>query len=374
MKKVLSVVLASAMALSLTACGGGDKPAETTAAPETTTAAAKEEATEAAKEETKEEAKEAAAEPAADLKGKLMGVVTPAADHGFTAESIQHCEAEVKQLAEKYGFDYKFMTAAESGEQSNAVETILGLNPDVMILWPVTGDELRSSAQSVQDAGVPLIIYDRLIEGFEPTSWIMGDNDAIGEGAGEYFSEYFKDDLAAGEVGILEFKGDSSTVPMQRSNGFWKTANPNFNKIQEFSTDWSQQIAMEQMESFLNTKSVEEIESVKAIFTHDDEIVFGIVEALKNYSGPAKINIKLISGVSGGEGFMDLFENSGLEGIDFMTYTFSPSMVRDAVGLGLKVLQGETLDASYLIPTEMIDKTDYKEYMNSDIYKIRYSL
>ena len=63
------------------------------------------------------------------------------------------------------------------------------------------------------------------------------------------------------------------------------------------------------------------------------------MEALKNYNGPANINIKLISGVSGGEGFMDLFENSGLEGIDFMTYTFSPSMVRDAVGLGLKVLR-----------------------------------
>ena len=367
MKKVLAVVLASAMAMSLTACSS-QKPAETAAA---SVAETKAETTEAAGEETK--APEAG-EEVTDLKGKMMGVVTPAADHGFTAESIQHCEAEVKMLAEKYGFEYKFMTAAESGEQSNAVETILGMNPDVMVLWPVTGDELRSSAQQVQDAGVPLIIYDRLIEGFEPTSWIMGDNDAIGEGAGEYFSEYFKDELAAGEVGLLEFKGDSSTVPMQRSNGFWKTADSNFKKIQEFSTDWSQQKAMEQMEDFLNTKSVEEIESVQAIFTHDDEIVFGIVEALKNYTGPAKLNIKLISGVSAGEGFMKLFEDSGLEGIDFMTYTFSPSMVRDAVDLGLDVLEGKTLEPSYLIPTEMIDKNNYKEYMESDLYKIRYSL
>lgn len=367
MKKALALVLASAMVFSLAACSGS-KPAETTAAPATegTTAAPAAETTTAAVEETTGKA--------ADLKGKMIGVVTPAADHGFTAESIQHCEAEVKKLAAEYGFEYKFMTAAESGEQSNAVETILGMNPDVMVLWPVTGDELRSAAQNVQDAGVPLIIYDRLIEDFEPTSWIMGDNDAIGEGAGEYFNDYFKEDLAAGKVGLLEFKGDSSTVPMQRSNGFWKTADENFNKVQEFSTDWSQQIAMEQMESFLNTKSVEEIESVKAIFTHDDEIVFGIVEALKNYSGPATINIKLISGVSAGEGFMDLYDNSGLEGIDFMTYTFSPSMVRDAVGLGLNVLMGETLESSYLIPTEMIDKTNYKGYMESDIYKIRYSL
>lgn len=369
MKKVLAVVMASAMAMSLAACGSS-KTAETPAA---TTVA---ETTTAAPVETKAEAETttAAAAEVTDLKGKMIGVVTPSADHGFTAESIKHCEAEVKELAAKYGFEYKFMTAAESGEQSNAVETILGLKPDAMILWPVTGDELRSSAQQVQDAGIPLIIYDRLIEGFEPTSWIMGDNDTIGEDAGQYFSNYFKDDLAAGEVGMLEFKGDSSTVPMQRSNGFWKTADKNFKKIQEFSTDWSQQKAMEQMEGFLNTKSVEEIESVKAIFTHDDEIVFGIVEALKNYSGPAKLNIKLISGVSAGEGFMKLIEDSGLEGIDFMAYTFSPSMVRDAVKLGVDVLQGKTLEKSYLIPTEMIDKTNYKEYMESDIYKIRYSL
>ncbi|MFT4104192.1 MAG: substrate-binding domain-containing protein [Lacrimispora sp.] len=366
MRKAIAAVMASVMVLSMAACGGS-QTAVTTAAQ---TEASK---TEAAKtEETKQaESKEGAG---AALSGKLLGVVTPAADHGFTAESIQHCEAEVKAMAEKYGFEYKFMTAAESGEQSNAVETILALKPDAFVLWPVTGDELRSAAQSVSDAGIPLIIYDRLIEGFEPTTWIMGDNDTIGEDAGTYFNEYFKDDLAAGEVGILEFKGDSSTVPMQRSNGFWKNADKNFKLIQEFSTDWSQQKAMEQMENFLNTKSKEEIESVKAIFTHDDEIVFGIVEALKNYSGPAAINIKLISGVSAGEGFMKLFDGSGLEGIEFMTYTFSPSMVREAVDLGVEAMEGKTLEKSYLVETQMIDKTDYKEYMKSDLYKIRYSL
>jgi ribose transport system substrate-binding protein len=139
-------------------------------------------------------------------------------------------------------------------------------------------------------------------------------------------------------------------------------------------TNWSQQTAMEQMENYLNTKSVGEIESIQAVWTHDDEIVFGLVNAIKNYRGPAKINIKLINGVSAGEGFMDLFENSGLSGIDFMTYTFSPSMVRDAVDLGCDALQGKTLQKSYKVPTEMIDKTNYKTYMQSEIYRVRYSL
>jgi ribose transport system substrate-binding protein len=304
----------------------------------------------------------------------LMGVITPSADHGFTAESIRHGEAQTKALADQYGFDYRYMTAAESGEQSNAIETVLGMKPSVIILWPVTGDELRSAAQSVTDAGVPLIVYDRFIDGISPTAEISGDNFAIGEGAGQYFNAYFAADLAAGPVNYLEFKGDSSTVPMERTDGFLSTANPNFKLAQSFVTNWSQQTAMEQMESYLNTKSTAEIESIKAVFTHDDEIVLGVVEALKNYRGPAKINIKLISGVSGGSDFMNLFENSGLKGIDFMTYTFSPSMMRDAIDLGYRVVKGEKIDKSYKIPTQMIDKTNYKPYMQSDIYKVRYSL
>ena len=367
MKKLVALLVVAAMTLSLAACSG-------TTAATTTTAAATAAVTTAAVTDTTSAAATDATTAGKSLEGKLLGVITPSADHGFTAESIQHCEAQVKEMAAKYGFDYKFMTAAESGEQANAVETILSMNPDCIILWPITGDELRSAAQTIQDAGVPLIIYDRLIEGFTPTSWIMGDNTAIGKGDGEYFNEYFKTELAAGPVNILEFKGDSSTVPQQRSDGFMSTANANFKIFQSFETGWSQQTSMEQMENFLNTKTVAEIESIQAIFTHDDEIVLGIVEALKNYTGPAKINIKLISGVSGGEGFMNLFESSGLTGIDFMTYTFSPSMVRDAVDLGVKVLNGETLEASYLIPTSMVDKTNYKEYMASDIYTIRYSL
>lgn len=358
MKKLLSIVMIMMLMLALVACG--DNTTTTEGPTEATTAAA---ATTAAPAETE-----------LPLAGKLMGVVTPSADHGFTAESIQHCEAQVKALSAEYGFEYKFMTAAESGEQSNAVDTILAMNPDVFVLWPVNGDELKSSAQTIQDAGVPLIIYDRMISDFTPTATLMGDNDAIGEGAGEYFNEKFATELAAGKVNILLFEGDSSSVPLQRTNGFKKTADPNFNIVQTFETNWSQQTAMEQMESYLTTKTKEEIESIQAIFTHDDEIVFGIVEALKNYDGDAAINIKLISGVAASSGFMDIIEDSGLEGIEFMTYTFSPSMVRDAVDLGLKVLQGETLESDYLVPTSMVDQTNYKEYMESDIYKIRYSL
>jgi ribose transport system substrate-binding protein len=308
-------------------------------------------------------------------KKPLIGVVTPAADHGFTGESIRHGEAETKLLAEKNGWDYRYLTANESGEQNNAVDTLIGLKPAVIVLWPVNGDELRSAAQKIVDAKIPLIIYDRFITGFTgQAADVSGDNVTIGEQMGRYFNKYFSTQAAAGKVNYLQFLGDSSSVPKERADGFKSTANPNFTIVQSFVTDWSSQKAQEQLETFLNTASRDQVESLQAIYTDDDEEVIGIVNAIKNYRGPAKLNIKLISGVGGRKENMPLFENSGIQGVDFLTYWFSPSFIRDAIDLGADIILGKTPPKDVKIGTKEIDKTNYKAHQDSAEYKTRYSL
>ncbi|MDR3173997.1 MAG: substrate-binding domain-containing protein [Treponema sp.] len=305
----------------------------------------------------------------------LLGVVTPAADHGFTGESIQHGEAQAKALAAQYGYDYRYLTANESSGQANAIETLIGLKPKAIVLWPVNGDELRSAAQKIVDAKIPLIIYDRFITGFQgQAADISGDNVTIGKQMGTYFTKFFDRELAAGTVNYLQFLGDSSTVPQERADGFKSTASSKFNIIQSFVTDWSQQKAMEQLENYLNTAPQAEIESLQAIYTDDDEEVLGIVSALKNYRGPAKINVKLISGVGGRRENMSLFESSGLSGVEFLTYWFSPSFIRDAIDLGSDIIQGKTIPKDVKIPTKEIDKSNYKAHMESPEYKTRYSI
>jgi ribose transport system substrate-binding protein len=189
----------------------------------------------------------------------LMGIVTPAGDHGFTGESIQHGEAEAKALAAQYGFDYRYLTAGEDGQQNSAIDTLISLKPSVIVLWPLQGDAQRGAAQRVIDAKIPLIIYDRFIENFRGhVADISGDNVGIGESMGRYFANYFAS--TPGTVNILRFLGDSSTVPKERSDGFDSTARGKFNILQTFVTNWSQQTAQEQMETFLNTASRTEIE------------------------------------------------------------------------------------------------------------------
>lgn len=313
-------------------------------------------------------------------KKALMGIVTPAGDHGFTGESIRHGEAEAKALSAQYGFEYRYLTAGEDGQQNSAIDTLITLKPAVIVLWPLQGEAQRAAAQRIIDAKIPLIIYDRFINMKGQAADISGDNVGIGEKMGQYFSNYFAS--TSGTVNYLEFLGDSSTVPGERKDGFASTAGSKFRKVQSFVTDWSQQKAMEQLETYLNTAPRAEVESIQAIYTDDDEEVMGIVSALKNYKGQAKLNVKLVSGVGGRRENMDLFTNSGLPGIDFVTYTFSPSFIRDAIKLGADVMQGKAVNAPngprgvpYVkIPFTEIDKTTYQAYMQTDQYKTRYSI
>ncbi|MGF6906527.1 substrate-binding domain-containing protein [Fusobacterium sp. PH5-44] len=310
---------------------------------------------------------------ASAAKGKVLGIVMPNATHGFLGESIKHARAAAVEYSKANGFEYKFLTSAEASEQNNQLDTLINEKVDCIVLWPHNGNELRSGAMKVMEAKIPLIIYDRLIDGFTPTVEVMGDNFTIGEETGKYLNKYFAEDLKKGKVNILEFKGDNSTVPQQRSDGFKKTADPNINIIQQFSTDWQRAKAQEQMETLLNSLKKEEIESIKAVFTHDDEVVLGVLDAIMSYNGDAKLDIKLVTGVGGRKENIETFDPMKKDlKIDQVTYLFSPTMVREAVKMGADILDGKTYSGLQLIPTEVIDNNNYNDYMKSSHWKIRY--
>jgi ribose transport system substrate-binding protein len=319
-----------------------------------------------------------------------IGVVTPDADHGFTGESVAHARAELETLAGELGFEYKFEVGGEAAKQIAALETILEWGPDAIILWPLEGEQLKNMAYTIQDAGVKLIIYDRLIEGFKPTAEIMGDNETIGKWTGEYLLKYFAEQLKAGEtISFLRFIGDSSTVSIQRSGGMDSVIASSeyadkFTQIQaDYQTDWSNAKAQEQMENWLNTADAKEIEDLDLIVTHDDEVVDGVVVALTNYyeSNPgAKLNVKLITGVGGRRETLATFDKPVANGIDLVTYYFSPSFIRESIRLGVAAAMGEQYDGQdingqlFLIPSIEIDKTTKDAFRASDVFAERYSI
>lgn len=314
-----------------------------------------------------------------------IGVVIPSGDHGFTGESVAHAKMEADDLMEKYdGLEIVVKDGLEASDQITSIENLLaGNDVDLIMLWPMEGEALRSAAQTILDAGVELVIYDRLIDDFDGlVGEIMGDNYGIAHMMGEYLNEYFKGE---DKVEYLRFVGDSSTVTAQRSDGMDDVIDDKFDQVANtFVTDWSTEKAQQQMENWLNAKTVDEIEALDLIVTHDDEVVDGVMNALDAYTGNANINIQLITSVGGREGTMSKFEETDT-GIKFTTFYFAPAFIREALRLSVAHLYGEDYDGAvlkdgqYLIPSFSISNAGgadhtFDSYRNSDIYEERYSI
>lgn len=353
MKRFLAVLLAVVMVVSLSACSTEpDAPAD-------------------------------GGEPGGE--SYKVGVVIPSGDHGFTGESVAHAKMEAEVLMEEYdNLEIVVKDGLEASDQITSIENLLaGGDIDLIMLWPMEGEALRSAAQTILDEDVALVIYDRLIDDFDGlVGEIMGDNYGIATMMGEYLNEYF---ASNDSVKYLRFVGDSSTVTGQRSDGMDAVIDDKFEQVANtFVTDWSTEKAQTQMENWLNAKTVAEVEELDLIVTHDDEIVDGLMNALEAYSGDANLNIQLITSVGGREGTMAKFENTDT-GIKFTTFYFAPAFIRESLRLSVAHLYDEEYDGAalndgqYLIPSFSISNAggadhDFDSYRASDIYEERYSI
>ena len=317
--------------------------------------------------------------------GIKLGIVTPDADHGFTGESVAHARAEAEDLkAAGIISDYMMAVGGEASKQIQGLEEILTWGPDAIVLWPLEGDQLRNAAQTVIDEGIPLIIYDRLIENFTGMAGeIMGDNEGIGNLMGEYLLKYFEEDLKAGKtINYLLFIGDSSTVSKQRTQGMLDIIDATEYKDQfvllqdGFQTDWSNAKSQEFIENWLTTADAATIADLDMIVTHDDEIIDGLMTVIKDNADLT--DLRILTSVGGRRETLATFDE--VTKPELLTYFFSPSYIREAIRLGVAAANGETYQDQeitgqlFLIPTKEIDKSTVEEFRNSPEFADRYSI
>ena len=317
--------------------------------------------------------------------GVKLGIVTPDADHGFTGESVAHARAEAEALKASGAIaDFMMGVGGEASKQIQAIDDILNWGADVIMLWPLEGDQLRNAAQTVLDEDVKLIIYDRLIENFDgKTAEIMGDNEGIGNLMGKYLLKKYEAELKAGEtITYLLFIGDSSTVSKQRTGGMLDIINASEYKDQfvllqdGFQTDWSNAKSQEFMENWLNTADPAVIADLDLIVTHDDEIVDGITTVIQGTD--ALTSLSLITSVGGRRETLATYDS--IETPALVTYFFSPSFIREALRLAVAAEKGETYQGQevngqlFLVPTIEIDKSTVEEFRQSQEYIDRYSI
>lgn len=284
--------------------------------------------------------------------------------HNWPIGVLYYAEQEIKRVAEENDWEYRFLVGADANEQSDQIIELINEGVDCIIMLPMDGASLKTAAMSVQEAGIPLVIFDREIPDFAPTATVKGDNMGIGTMTADIFNGMFPDGTK-----VLELMGDTSTVPQQRTDGFDEKINTNFVKEQIGYTGWQREDAKKLMMEWVEEHPQEEINEVGAIFTHDDEIALGVLDALKEYElenhrDKFFNNLKVIAGSAGDS---EMYRKIMAEDKYILfSLTYRPNMIEEAIRTGEKIIKGEEYEEMTIIPTIEVNQKNVMEYYDED--------
>ena len=158
----IAIVMATALAIVVAACGGG----------ETTTTV------------TQGQTGDSGGDS-----GETVRIVAsvPPTDHGWLGAISKNAEAAAEQYDD---VEFELLEAADADSQAQQIEQVISDAPDALVVLPQDGEALTPVAQEAEEAGIPVVNVDRLFS--EPdaaTATILGDNYQIGVLAADYIAE-----------------------------------------------------------------------------------------------------------------------------------------------------------------------------------------
>ena len=142
------------------------------------------------------------------------------------------------------------------------------------------------------------------------------------------------------------------------------------------ATGWSRSTGKQLFTDWINSKTVEELGEYHYIFTHDDEIGMGILEALSGTEiEQAKKDAFLASvdSIASSSGLGEMYEvlagthsNTAYPDIvanfDLFSVTYPPTMIQNAVDDMMSHLNGETVEKDHTITVDVVDSTNVGDY------------
>ena len=318
---------------------------------------------------------------AAAMAATDIAILVPNADHGWTGAVLTYAEEKAEAINAEGKYTAKVISSADPANQISQVEDIIENESAKSIVILPQDNTLETTMKKLADSGIPFVMFDRVIDTVaeQAVASVKGDNEGIGAETAKRF-------IAAGMVPgdkILIMPGDNSSVPQMRNDGFFGVLLENgwtqeqVDAIESTAyTGWSRSEGKKLFTEWLDSHTVEEIAEYKWIFTHDDEIGMGILEALKSSEiDTAKKEAFLSAGVHLGtsSGLNEIY--SVLKGIhqkdysaevaglaDLFTVTYDPAMIQIACDDMIASLDGGEVTKDHVIPVSVVDATNVNDF------------
>ena len=188
--------------------------------------------------------------------------------------------ASIKDEAAKAGVDLKFSDAQQKQEnQIKALNAFVAQGVDVIALAPVIGTGWESVLNDIKQAGIPVILVDRMVKVNDPAlyaTYIGPDTVEEGRKAGRWLAE-----KTNGKANIAELEGTPGAGPaIDRGTGFREAIekSPDMHIIMHQSGDFTKAKGKEVMEAFLRSP---EGKTINALYAHNDDMALGAIQAIE---------------------------------------------------------------------------------------------
>ena len=283
MKKILSALTVSAMAVSMLAACGSSAKTETTKAAETTVA-----------EDKATEATKAAVEAmSGDLSDKKVGICI----YQFSDNFMTLFRTELESYLVSKGFkkeNIKVMDGAnDQATQTNQIQNFITDKVDVLIVNPVNSSSAATSTDMVQAAGIPLVYINREPDQDEEKRWedkkwdvcyVGCDARQSGTFQGEIIADIGMDKLdmnGNGKVDYIMIKGDPENIDAQYRTEYsvkaLQDAGMEVNKLDEQVGNWDQATA----QSLVANALAKNGKDIEVVFCNNDSMALGALQAIQ---------------------------------------------------------------------------------------------
>ena len=338
MKKVFAIILALALVLSMAACGGKSK-------------------------------------------GTDIAVLVPNADHGWTGSVMTYAEEYVAKINAEGKYTAVVITSTDAANQISQIEDLIENKTAKHVVILPQDNTVEASMKKLAASGIPFVMFDRIIDSVSANAVasVKGDNNGIGAETAKRF-------IAAGmKPGdhILIIPGDNSSVPGMRNDGFkgvlaengWTQEQIDAIESTDY-TGWSRAKGKELFTAWLDAHTVEEITNCKWIFTHDDEIGMGILEALKSSEIDAEKKAAFYAAdvhLAASSGLNEIY--SVMKGIhqkdytaevaelgDLFSVTYDPAMIQTAIQDMIDHIEGKEVAKDHVIAVSVVDASNVDQF------------
>lgn len=328
MKKFLALILALVMALSLVACGGGDKPAE----------------------EPKDDGQQTA-EPAPEGGDIEIAVVLKTLASEYWGYVKSGCDAAAADLGVK-------VTVVGPGAESDVegqvsmIEQQIGAGCDAIICAPNDAGAAGAALQSALDQGIPVLAVDTNVGIAGQTSFVGTMNDEAAYEGGIWAIDTLGTDINA--VVIYGQEGDN-TSNLRRAGYEKACEEKGVTVLAALSGNNLTDGATKAMEDLLNSYP----DQIDVVFCHNDDTAIGAMNACKS----AGVSDITIVGFDGNKSAVDLIMAG--ETVKATVAQQPYAMGYEAVKAALAAINGESVDEVIPAPVMVVTADNAQEYLDS---------